>query len=291
MGWKISILTVIVLAVLVFGAVKLGEFRFTSMVSGEIENLLAQAKSQPGRLITETDLNGLPEPVQKYLRYAQVIGKRHIQTVRLKQTGTLRLKPDQGAMDFKATQYYGTNPGGFVWNARVQMLPGIWIAGRDKYMNGSGNMLIKLMAVIPMVDASGYELDQGVIVRYINEHFWFPTAFLNNYFSWIAIDEQTAEAVVNLGGIRSRIIYYFNEAGQIINFETERYRSLEDGRSELTRWSTPIQNYQEINGFMVPTEGRGVWHLMSEDFSYIKLRITEIHYDFAWEQTGTQKSL
>jgi hypothetical protein len=165
------------------------------------------------------------------------------------------------------------------------MFPGIWIAGRDKFLNGSGNMLIKLLALVPLVDAKGYELDQGAILRFINEHFWFPTAFLNGYFTWIPIDDQTVEALVDFGGIRSRIIYYFNRTGQMINFETERYRSLSDGRTELTRWSTPIRNYKEMNGFFVPTEGEGVWHMQTENFSYISLQITDLQYDKHWNQS------
>lgn len=284
MSWKISILTLMVLTVLVYGSIKIGEYRFESMVSNEIDELLLQSKRSTLPKISEADLNGLPEPVQRYLRYAQVIGKTPIHTVRLKQTGTIRMGPDQGKMNFEATQFYCTDPGSFVWNARVQMFPGIWIAGRDKYLDGSGNMLIKLFALVPLVDAKGSELDQGTILRFINEHFWFPTAYLNDYFTWIPIDDQTAEAVVDYAGIRARIIYYFNQSGQMINFETERYRSLSDGRSELTRWSTPIRNYMEINGFFVPTEGEAVWHMQTENFKYIDLKITDIQYDYGWNQ-------
>jgi len=285
MSWKISILTLLILGILGYGSIKIGEYRFESMVSNEIDDLLLQSKSTPSRIISETDLNGLPEPVQRYLRYAQVVGKKPINTVRLKQTGTIRMDPNKGKMNFEATQFYCTDPGSFVWNARVQMFPGIWITGRDKYLGGSGNMLIKLLALVPLVDAKGFELDQGTILRFINEHFWFPTAYLNDYFTWIPIDEQTVEAVVDYGGIRSRIIYYFNQSGQMINFETERYRSLSDGRSELTRWSTPIRNYREMNGFFVPTEGEAVWHMQTQNFNYINLRITDLQYDYGWNQT------
>jgi hypothetical protein len=43
--------------------------------------------------ITEAQVLGLPEPLQRYLRNAQVVGKEPIRTVRLKQRGFMRLQP------------------------------------------------------------------------------------------------------------------------------------------------------------------------------------------------------
>jgi hypothetical protein len=42
-------------------------------------------------VITEAHLTGLPEPIQRYLAYAQVVGKHPIQTVRLTQRGAMAL--------------------------------------------------------------------------------------------------------------------------------------------------------------------------------------------------------
>ncbi len=280
MRWKMVILTIFTLVLILFALFKIGEYRFNSMVAGEIDQLLSQSSGTSGTVITETDLEGLPVPMKKYLRYAGVIGKKPVWNVKLTQNGLFRKAPGDGTMNFTASQYYCTEPGGFLWDARVKMFPGLTLFGRDKYINGQGGMLIKLLALIPVVDAEGFEIDQGSMLRYINEHFWFPTAFLNDYFKWISIDDYTCEAVVQFAGIKARIMYYFNEAGQMINFETERYRSLPDGRSELTRWSTPVRNYRKMNGFFIPTEGQGVWHLPSGNFSYIDLKITDITYNF-----------
>jgi hypothetical protein len=102
---------------------------------------------------------------------------------------------------------------------------------------------------------------------------------LNDYFSWIPIDERSAEAVVRLGGFKANIMFYFNESGQMINFETERYRRMGNDLYELNRWSTPLMDYREMNGFRVPTRGQAVWHLQDRNFTYVDMTITDIKYD------------
>ena len=57
-------------------------------VQREVDELFAKEKDAViTRKITEEDLKGLPEPVQRYLRYTQIIGKEKARTVRLKQRG------------------------------------------------------------------------------------------------------------------------------------------------------------------------------------------------------------
>ena len=45
------------------------------------------------------------------------------------------------------------------------MVPLIYFAGRDKYAEGRGHMLIKLFSLIKVADAGGKEVDQGTLPR------------------------------------------------------------------------------------------------------------------------------
>lgn len=56
----------------------------------EARELLQQGRQAQPLLITEAHLLPLPEVVQRYLRYSQVVGKEPIRTVRLKQLGKFR---------------------------------------------------------------------------------------------------------------------------------------------------------------------------------------------------------
>jgi hypothetical protein len=225
------------------------------------------------RKVTEEDLDGLPEPVQKYLHYAQIIGKEKVRTVRLKQRGYFRTKEDQKWMPLRAEEYFTVDPPAFLWYGRMRMFPLVTVSGIDKFFGGRGSLVIKLMSVFKVVDASGEEYDQAELVRYLNEMVWFPSAFLNDYIHWEPINSESAKVTIQVNGLSASAVLFFNQIGQITNFVAERYMDV-GGGGILKKWSTPFKDYAEINGFMVPVKGEGVWKMSSGDFSYV--RITEI---------------
>jgi len=55
--------------------------------------------------------------------------------------------------------------------------------------------------IITIADATGDEIDQGTLVRYLNEMMWFPTAYLNDYIQWEPIDSGSAKATISWQGL------------------------------------------------------------------------------------------
>lgn len=53
-------------------------------------------------------------------------------------------------------------------------------------------MLIKAVSAFTVADAKGEELDQGEMMRYLNEMMWFPSAFLEGNVSFDAVDSTSA---------------------------------------------------------------------------------------------------
>lgn len=277
MWWKI--LLIIFGSFIVIAAVSLaaGNFQFKQKVKSETDALFKQGKKSGSKIITEEDIKHLPEPVKKYLNYTGFIGKERVNTVRLKQKGFFR-QGDRPWMPFKAEQYYTTEPPGFIWTVRMKAFPLLSVKGRDMYSQGRGNMLIKVPPFFTIADARGDEIDQGTLVRYLNEIMWFPTAYLEEYIKWESIDSSSARATMTYRGITASAVLYFNEKGEMTNFIARRYFTL-NGRYSLETWSTPISKYEEINGFRLPVKGEGVWNLSSGDFPYIRLEITDIEYN------------
>jgi hypothetical protein len=231
------------------------------------------------RKITGEDLAGLPEPVQRYLRYTQIIGKERVRTVRLKQKGFFRTKPDKRWIPLKAEEYFTVDPPGFLWYGRMRIFPLVTVSGIDKFFGGKGSLVIKLMSAIKVEEISGKECDQAELVRYLNEMTWFPSAFLSDYIHWESISSDSARATIRIDGITASAILYFNEQGQMTNFVAERYMDV-GGGAILKKWSTPLKDYAEINGIMVPVKGEGVWKLSVGDFSYVKItEIPELEYN------------
>ena len=52
------------------------------------------------------------------------------------------------------------------------------LVGRDKYVNGRGNRLIKALSAVPVVNAADAKTEQGTLLRYLGEICWFPAAAL-----------------------------------------------------------------------------------------------------------------
>jgi len=150
------------------------------------------------------------------------------------------------------------------------------INGRDRYANGEGSIEMRLLSLIPVAKPSRGGLDQGGLVRHLNEIMWFPAAAVSPYITWEPIDVSSARATMSYRGVTGAAKFIFDEQGREIDMVAERYNST-TGRLET--WSTPLRAYGEFHGVRVPVEGEGIWKYDSGDFSYIRLRVTDLEYN------------
>lgn len=246
----------------------------------EVDELFEKEKDEViARNVTEKDLDGLPEPVQRYLRYTQIIGKEKARTVRLKQKGYFRTKVDQKWMPLKAEEYFTVDPPAFLWYGKIKALPFVNAAAIDKFANGEGSLVVKMLSVFKVAEAKGEEYDQAELVRFLSEMIWFPSAFLSDYIHWEPIDSESVKATIQVNDLSASAVLHFNPEGQMTNLVAERYMDVSGGMI-LKKWSTPLHKYEEINGVMVPVKGEGVWRLSTGDFSYVKItEIPELEYN------------
>jgi hypothetical protein len=249
-------------------------------VQREVDELFVKDKDEViGRKITEKDLDGLPVPVKKYLRYTRIIGKEKARTVRLKQRGYFRTKEAQRWMPLKAEEYFTVDPPGFLWYGKIKVFPFVSVAAIDKFYKGEGSLEVKMMSLFKVADAKGREYDQAELVRYLSEMIWFPSAFLSEYIHWEPVNSESVKATIRVNGLSASAVLHFNPKGQITNFVAERYMDVGGGLI-LKKWFTPLHEYAEINGIMVPVKGEGVWKLSTGDFSYVKIdEIKDLEYN------------
>jgi len=258
----------------------IGSVTLRLRLKGEVKELIADHLQAGPDIVSEENIAGLPEPVQRYMRYAGVLGGERIGFVRCRQEGLFRMGPDQKWTRIKATQYSSyTSPHARLWIARMSPMPLFWVSGRDRYYDGEGNMLIKLFSLFKISDACDPEMDVSALITYLNDMVFMPTALLSDFVQWQSIDEKSAQATIIDHGLSASAVFHFNEKGEIINFVTEdRYMAV-DGGYRKAPWSTPFSDYREMGGFMIPTRGEGIWHLEEGDFCYVKLTISEIEYN------------
>jgi hypothetical protein len=107
-------------------------------------------------LLTEEDLQPLPELVQNYLKYVGVVGKPRVKNMRVVFKAQMRSKT-RDWFSFEAEQYnfYDQSERLFFLDARLEGLP---TQGYHFYKNGKAGMMIKLLSLFPVVDVKGEEL-------------------------------------------------------------------------------------------------------------------------------------
>lgn len=275
---KIALIIIGLIVALIVSGCVIGSFAFTKKAKEGAEALFIGGKEMELEVVTDKDIEGLPEPVQRYLKHTQIIGKEKIKTVRLKQGGYFRMKENQKWMPIKAEQYFNVDSVGFVWVAKVRIAPLVSIFAKDEFIAGKGNLVVKLLGLIKVVDAKGHEVDHGEILRFLAECIWFPSAFLNDYIRWKGIDNGSAKATISYKGITASAIFHFNEKGEITKITAKRYREA-NGRFALEDWEGQIVEYREFNGVIIPNKVDIIWKLKTGDFCYDKVEIVDIEYN------------
>lgn len=280
----IFIITVLVPAIALFiTLIWVARRRFLRQVIREVEPILELACQQifiDGKVIMEADIVGLPEPVQRWLRYSGVVGRPKLYFARTRQSGRFRQAANRPWMKADVTQYTLVNPPSRVWIADMRMPANLPVLGRDLYQNEHGNMLIKPLAMFRYEDAKSTEIDQGSAAVFFNDMMFIPQIALENYIRWEPIDDMRARATFADGEIQVTADFEFNELGELKNMIAKRYGKFDD-EFRLERWSTPVLEYQEVYGFRIPKRVDVIWHLEEGDLCYFEATLDEVEFNKA----------
>jgi hypothetical protein len=107
---------------------------------------------------------------------------------------------------------------------------------------------------------------------------WFPSLALSPYISWEQVDENTAKATMSYKGTSGSGLFYFNPAGEVTKFSALRYKGNET-ESKRYEWEMNISEYRRFEGIKVPAKMTSTWKLDSEDWTWLKLEVTDISYN------------
>jgi hypothetical protein len=259
--------------------------RWARATSRATERLAARARSsspaERPRLFSPDQLAGLPAPVVRYFTFALTPGQPLPRTVHARWIGEFRTSRTAAWKPFTAVQDFTIDPPGFVWNATITMAPLISVRVRDEYVDGTGAMVGKLGALVPVVDQGGSaEMAAGALSRYLGEAAWFPTALLpGEHVSWTPIDDSTARATLTDGAVTVHGDFHFGRDGQIVSVSMTRYRD-EHGRGVPTPFEGRLgPEYRRVAGMMVPAAADVAWLLPEGRFDYWRARLPELTYD------------
>ncbi len=229
---------------------------------------------------TEADIISLPTPVQRYFRYCGYIGKQKMSNAKIIFEDVDFIGNNGKQLKLRSEQYnFVSEPSRIAYLSSIVMgiIP---FEGRDKYQNGKGSMIGKLMKIITLFDVAGSEMDQSALVTFLAETLIVPNAALQNYIRWEEIDNYKAKAIMNYGGIEVDGIFTFNDKGEFIKFETnDRFMDKGNGVIEKEKWTAEVENYVERDGIMIPGGMRGIWNLREGDLVYFDGNIADIIFD------------
>ena len=252
---------------------------FKHKIKGEIKTLFASSQPISQEIISEKSLDDLPPIIQKWLLNSGVIGNPPISNVYLTQDLQLKLKPGQDHWNSgTAEQYFITEPPAFNWNIDTEMNAMLSVVGRDKFKDGKGEMLIKLLSLIPVANAKNDEkVNQATLQRYLAEIVWFPTASLSQYITWEPIDDYSARATMEYKGTKGSGEFHFDKDGNFEKFVAMRYQGSKD--AQPTEWTVTATKTKKMNGITIPVECEASWELESGKWTWLKLKLTDIKYN------------
>jgi hypothetical protein len=275
----IVIIIPVIFITLFIASLGVGIAMFNQQVEKEVKRLFTNSKDISEIRYSVKQITNLPDPVQRYFKYSLQENQYYTAYVKLKHEGTFRQSQGQGWMPIVGQEYFTIENPGFVWIGKMKPFPLLWIDGKDEFINGTGNFQIKLLSLFTVIDAKGKETDESELLRWIAETPWFPTSLLpSKYLHWEEVNSTSAKAIVEYGKIKTEVIFYFNEEGQIVKLNADRYRSVNNIYSK-DKWIGYYRDYTKVNDMMIPKEIEAAWNLSSGEFSYAKFKITDIEYN------------
>ena len=265
MGWmKWLGLFVVTLTVLVAGLMAYGSWRWNERSTTLIEKLVAARLPHAVVRYDARELQALPPPVQRYFRAALTDGQAIITAVSIRHGGTFNMSATaEQWKPFTSEQRVITGRPGFVWDARVMMLPGVPVHVHDAYIAGSGLLHGAVLGLVTVVNmAESPELARGELMRFFAEAAWYPTALLPSQgVRWEAVDDSSAHAVLTDGPLTLQLLFRFNAEGLIDTVRAEARGRVVDGKTVTAPWQGRYWRYAMQDGMRVPQEGEVAWVL------------------------------
>lgn len=218
--------------------------------------------------ITEADLQDLPQNVQRYFHFSQVLGKPKIASFSAVIEGRIRQSSESAWMSVVSRQYNYLPDPARIYYIEAQGMP---VSGVDSYLSGEGRMQIKLLNLINVGNVAGVEMTRSALVTLLNDLVICPLGYFSLPVTWELVDEHRARISLENRGIQVSGIITFGKDGRPLNWESnDRYAEVK-GRQLPDKWSTPFSSWGEMEGLMIPLSGEGIHNYDGNPYTYVKL--------------------
>ena len=268
-----SLANLIILAV---ALLQLGNSRFEGRYRQDVHNAQERVRGLPAATITEADLQTLPQMVQRYLRYAGVVGKPRVNSMFAEMTGEMRQK-GRAYFPLVAEQHNFFDQPTRLFFMKGQMF-GLTVPGYHRYHEKNATMDVRLFGLLPVVKVGGEVMLEADTVTLFNDMCLLaPATLIDKRITWQTMDDLTVRGTFTNQGVTISAMLYFNNEGQLVNFiSNDRW---DVSAMKQYPFSTPVSQYRNLNGYTLPTYGEAIWHYPDGDFVYGKLEIKNVAYN------------
>lgn len=270
------------IALFAFVLALIGQARWRGLTEDLSQRLQAARINAEAARFDPRELDGLPAPVQRYLRAALSEGTPIVAAATIRHTGSFNMsEAAEQWVPFGSIQHVITRRPGFVWDARVRMVHGIAVHVHDAYVAGVGEThpaVLGLWSIGRLRDTES--LANAALMRFLAEAAWYPTALLPSQgVRWRAIDEQSADATLNDGPQSVTLRFRFGGDGLIESIRAEARGRMVGGKLVPTPWEGRWFDYRLQDGMRVPVRGEVGWMLPGGVHPYWCGTIRSIEYE------------
>jgi hypothetical protein len=244
----------------------------------------ARVPPAPVRYDAARELEGLPAPVQRDFRSVLTDGQPIVAAVAVEHRGSFNMGAEaEQWKPFTSLQRVVTRRPGFVWDARVALLPGLNVHVHDAYVAGEGLLHAALFGLFRLAELRGTgELAQGELMRFFAEAAWYPTALLPSQgVRWQAVDERSARATLVDGDLSLTLSFSFAADGTMQSVRAEARGRTVGGQVVMTPWEGRWFDTQVREGMRVPMVGGVAWITPQGRKPYWRGTVSALRYEFA----------
>jgi hypothetical protein len=233
------------------------------------------------------ELKGLPAPVQRYFRAVLKDGQPIVSAVTIDMAGSINMSPTaEQWKPFTSRQRVVTSAigsgSGFMWEARISMLPGIKVHVVDSYIAGKGLVQAAMLGLFTVADmGGGGEMARGELMRFFAETPWYPTALLPSQgVQWAAVDGASAKATLVDGAVTLTLLFHFSDAGLIDSVRAEARGGMVGKEMVMKPWECGLSDYQQQNDMLIPMVGEAAWIEPAGRKAYFVGKVKTLRHEF-----------
>jgi hypothetical protein len=178
---------------------------------------------------------------------------------------------------FTATTTYESQPFSFRWQARLKVMPVVWVSAEDWHDATSGGGSARMWGFIPMGGRQDGEAFLMQVVRNLAELPWKPAFTLSMpELTWQDTGDSAFEVSLEVSNQVARVNFQMNEQDEVIQASSRRHYDVPDGYVEVP-WQIAYADYQPFDGVLLPTRAEAAYHLENGSWTYWRGQITSVN--------------